>query len=167
MADLKSFVESQMKQKKASESVDWSKRRDKWVTELRKLFDSVEASLQHAEFPSDQITRTTHTLHEETLGRYEAPGLLVKLPAGGRVTFTPIASVIVGGYGRVDVDGPARNSIKVIALDAEQNRAEDDKTPSYEREWNWHVFPAVGLRQSFRLDEQGLAQLLAIATAPR
>ena len=167
MVDLKSFVQSQMEQKKNSESVDWSKRREKWLSELSSLFDFIQTALLKAGFPSDQIARRTQALHEETLGRYEAPCLLVTLPAGGSVTFTPIGSVIIGGFGRVDVNGPARDNIKLIALDADENRPADDNRPSHERTWVWHVFPAVGLRQSFQLDEQGLAQLLAIVTVPR
>ena len=167
MVDLKSFVQSQMERKRVSESVDWSKRRKKWLAELDSLFAFIQKALLSAGFPADQIDRTTKTLHEETLGRYESPGLLVKLPAGGTVTFTPIASVIIGGLGRVDVEGPARDSIKLIALDAEENRPEDDDKPPHERAWAWHVFPVMGTRKSFPLDEQGLAQLLAIVTASR
>lgn len=166
MVDLKIFVQSQMEQKKASQSVDWSKRRTKWLGELVQLFEFIQKALLSAGLPSDQIHATTHTLREETLGQYDAPGLVVKLPAGGSVTFTPVGSVIVGGYGRVDVTGPARERIKLIADDARED-TEDDETPSYERAWAWYVHPALGLRQSFRLDEQGLAQLLAIVTGSK
>lgn len=164
MTDLKLFVQSQMEQKKASQTVDWSKRREKWLKELDQLFGFIQQALLDAKFPQDHITFTTHTLREETLGQYVAPGLDVTLPAGGSVTFTPVGSVIIGGYGRVDVTGPTRERVKLIADDAVEDRSEDDETPSYGRDWAWHVYPGLGLRQSFLFDEQGLARLLAIVT---
>ena len=167
MADLKTFVQSQLAQKQASQSVDWSRRREKWVAELSHLFDFVRKALLDAGLPSDQIVSATHSLREETLGMYQAPGMVVILPAGGRITFTPIGSVIIGGYGRVDVTGPARERVKLIADDAVEDRPESDETPSYEREWAWHVHPGPGYRGSFRLDEQGLAQLLAIVAGSK
>ena len=162
MTNLESFVQSQMKQKIVSQTIDWSKRREKWLKELTELFKFVQKTLLDAKFPQDYITATTHTLREETLGQYEAPGLVVTLPAGGSVTFIPVGSVIIGGYGRVDVTGPARERVKLIADDATEDRSEGDETPSYEREWAWHVYP--GPRQSFSFDENGLAKLLEIVT---
>jgi hypothetical protein len=162
MTDLKFFVQSQMEQKKTSQSVDWSKRREKWLKELNELFKFIREALLNAKFPQDHITTTTHTLREETLGQYEAPGLVVRLPAGGSVTFTPVGSVIIGGYGRVDVTGPARERVKLIADDATEDQYEGDEIPSYKRKWAWHVYP--GLQQPFRFDESGLAKLLEIVT---
>lgn len=164
MADLKAFVQEQLARQVTAQTVDWSKRRAKWLAELNALYKSIQNSLVVAGFPEKQITHQTHFLSEETLGRYEAPVLVVNLPVGEKVVFLPVASVIVGGYGRIDVTGPGLSSAKLIANDAQEDRLESDETPSYERDWAWHVYPSRGMRQSFLLDDQGLAQLLGIVT---
>jgi hypothetical protein len=135
MTDLKSFVQSQLALKQASQHVDWSKRKEKWLLELGRLFGFIRVSLHEAGLSEDQIVDVQHALHEDTLGFYDAPGLVVQLPAGGRVNFKPVASVVVGGYGRVDVTGPAtRERVKLIADDADEDRPDGDETPSYERD---------------------------------
>lgn len=163
MADLKSFVQSQLAQQKQAQQFDWTRRKEKWLTELEQLLALVRRSLLDAGFPAEHLHSTKHSLREDSLGVYEAPGLEVTLPAGGRVTFRPVSSVIVGGYGRVDVTGPVRESVKLIVDDADDDRPESDETPSYEREWAWHVYPSRGLYQSFPLkEEQDLAKLLSL-----
>ncbi|KQW38436.1 hypothetical protein [Rhizobacter sp. Root404] len=164
MTDLKSFVQSQLAQQAVVERVDWFKRKEKWLLELKNLFEMIKTSLVDAGLNAAQIVELEQRLQEETLGVYKAPKLTVKLPAGGTVEFRPVASVILGGYGRVDVGGPAKYRVRLIAEDASEDRAEDDSTPAYEREWKWSVYPGVGMSASFPFDEQGLARILAIVT---
>jgi hypothetical protein len=162
MTDLKTFVQSQLEHKNVSEGLDWTRRREKWLQSLDQLFEFIRKSLIEAGLPPDHVTSSTHTLREESLGQYEAPGLIVMLPAGGNATFTPVGSVIIGGFGRVDVTGPARERVKLIVEDASEDRPADDKTASYDRLWSWRVYPALGRKGSFPLDEQGLARLMEI-----
>jgi hypothetical protein len=144
----------------AAQSVDWGKRKEKWLSVLGRLTDQVRASLIGAGVPAEQIVTTRHRITEENLGDYEAPGLEVKIGTA-TVRFVPIASVIIGGYGRVDVTGP-RGEVKLIADDTQAFRDPEDKTPSYDRDWVWSVYPDKSRRGAFRLDDEGLAKVLEL-----
>ena len=162
MTDLKSFITAQQaaRQSRPDQQVDWSRRKEKWISELDALLERIQTQLQAAGMIRDQIEVTHHRIQEETLGSYVANGL--KLDIGlGWVTFEPIGSVIIGGYGRVDVKGPARDEkVKLIAHDANEQRSQEDQTPSYERDWTWSVYPERASRTCYPLDEAGLARLL-------
>ncbi|MDP1607474.1 MAG: hypothetical protein Q8L93_12700 [Rhodocyclaceae bacterium] len=144
----------------AAQPVDWDKRKSKWLSVLQALIDQIRASLISAGVSAEQIVVTRHGLTEETLGSYQAPGLKAQI---GTVTveFLPIGSVIIGGYGRVDVTGP-RGEVKLIAEDAQSFHDPEDKTPSYEREWVWSAYPDKSRRSGFCLDDEGLAKVMEL-----
>ncbi|WP_201215204.1 hypothetical protein [Halochromatium roseum] len=108
----------------------------------------------------DQIVDTRHRLTEETLGAYEAPGLEVTI---GRdlVAFVPVASLIIGGYGRVDVIGP-RDQVKLIADRAQSADEGEPGLPAEECDWVWLAYPDRSRRGGFPLDEAGLANVLEV-----
>lgn len=162
MSDLKSFIASQqaLRQGRPDQQVDWPRRKEKWLTELNFLLSFISSELSAAGVPSEQMELTHHRIHEETLGSYVADGLKLDIGSGW-VTFEPIGSVIIGGYGRVDVKGPAHNEkVKLIAHDANEQRGAEDQTPSYERDWIWSVYPERGSRVCYPLDKAGLTRLL-------
>lgn len=144
----------------AGESVDWGRRREKWLSVLRQLMDALRASFKDAGVPMDQIVDTRHRLTEETLGAYEAPGLEVTI---GRdlVAFIPVASLIIGGYGRVDVIGP-RDQVKLIADRAQSADEGEPGMPAEECDWVWSAYPDRSRRGGFPLDEAGLANVLEV-----
>ncbi len=144
----------------ASESVDWDKRKAKWLASLRQLIDQLRQWLMDAGVPAEQIIETRHSISEETLGFYEAPGLEVKI---GRllVTFVPVASVIIGGVGRIDVTGP-RGEVKLIADTAQPVVEGEPEASSYDREWIWSAYPDRSRRGGFPLNENGLAKVLEV-----
>ena len=53
-----------------------------------------------------EVSAYEKTLNEERLGAYEVKGLIVSL-GQQRVTFDPVATYVVGAFGRVDMIGPA------------------------------------------------------------
>lgn len=162
MSDLKSFIASQQAARKGrpDQQVDWPRRKDKWLVELNTLLHFIRTQLQSAGVALEQMEETHHRINEETLGSYVANGLKIDIGMGW-VTFEPIGSVIIGGYGRVDVKGPARNDkVKLIAHDDNEQRDPEDQTPSYERKWVWSVYPERGSRVCYPLDEAGLTRLL-------
>jgi hypothetical protein len=165
MADLKDFVQQEMKRQQRAQTVDWSKRKARWLEELEKIFGSIREFLVAAGLPQEQIEQTTASITEDTLGTYSAPALRLRLPAGGQVDFKPVASVIVGGFGRIDVTGPTGRRVKLIAEDAVEDRDADDQLPSFERDWIWNVYPGTGIRDTYKFDEQGLAALLLLVSA--
>ncbi|MBK5914649.1 hypothetical protein [Rhodocyclus purpureus] len=144
----------------AAQSADWGKRKEKWLAVLARFIEDVRASLIAAGVPGEQIAPTSHHISEEALGDYEAPGLRVKIGTA-LVQFVPIASVIIGGYGRIDVIGP-QGEVKLIAHDTQAFPDPDDKTPSHEREWVWSAYPDKTRRGGLRLDNDGLAKVLEL-----
>ncbi|MEA3642371.1 MAG: hypothetical protein VBE63_20865 [Lamprobacter sp.] len=144
----------------APESFDWNKRKAKWLASLRQLIDQLRQWLMDAGVPGEEIIATRHSISEEGLGDYEAPGLEVKI---GRllVTFVPVASNVIGGVGRVDVTGP-RGEVKLIA-DTVQPVVDGEPDPSCDdREWLWLAYPDRSRRGGFPLDENGLAKVLEV-----
>lgn len=160
-SDLQQFIERQNAKKISNTSVDWDKRRAKWLDALNDVFDQISTWLQDAGLAPESIVRGSRELREETLGRYEAPTLSLRLPDGIMIDFTPVASVIIGGYGRIDATAQrGMKKLYLIAVDLdEQNHAQG--TPSYERNWAWRIFEPGNPRTSTELNPEGLAELLA------
>ena len=68
------------------------------------------------------------TLHEERLGAYKVKGLVVSL-GGQRVTFDPVATYVVGAFGRVDMVGPVAKFTLVREKDDEHWSLIDSNDP--------------------------------------
>lgn len=162
MTDLKRFIESQKMLAATQAQVGWTRRRERWVSELALLFGWIGHQLEAAGLGQDAFEQPSVKLHEESLGHYEAPSLSVRLPTGLWVDFNPRATVIIGGYGRIDVQSRhALKQIRLIALDADEDRDSDDQMAADAREWAWRVFPATGTAGSYPLDAAGLGQIFA------
>ncbi len=160
-SDLKTLLDEQRAQAQSASQVDWSQRREKWLNVLRTLFDQIESWLHDAGLPDTDIRRGEREIVEETLGRYIAPTMTVQLPNHTVIDFTPIASVIIGGYGRVDVTAQrGLQKYYLIAIDADEgNRPQG--APSYTRNWVWRIFEPGNPRKSINFDVTGLTELLA------
>jgi len=77
------------------------------------------------------------------------------------VEFRPIGSVVIGGFGRVNVQGP-KGSAKLIAEAANV----DDDAPSYERKWVWVAYPAGDRHEGFPFNgDEATARLLRFVLA--
>ncbi|MBC3301407.1 hypothetical protein H0Z09_09750 [Pseudomonas sp. SWRI18] len=155
MTDLKRFISEQQAKKHSRERhVGWEERKKRWLDELEQLFLHIRHSLIDAGLDPSAFVSTSHLISEDTLGSYTAPGLRVQMPAGV-VQFTPIASVIIGGLGRVDVEETGRgNRIKLIAQQPEGVSADVSR-----RDWLWRVYPGIGVRKGFDFDDVGLVRL--------
>jgi hypothetical protein len=71
-----------------AEQLDWVARRNKWLAELTNLMSDIKTWLSNAGIPSDLLESCDESIHEETLGRYSATGLRVRIGAA-LVTFRP------------------------------------------------------------------------------
>lgn len=92
-------------------------RRDEWVRRVRNLVDQLAGWSQAMGW---EVDRTEENLEEKPLGPYVAPGARIRLhgPPGRPeriLLVTPIALHIIGGDGRVDLEGyPTLNRVKLI-----------------------------------------------------
>lgn len=150
MTDLKRFISEQQAKKHSRERhVDGQERKKRWIDELEQLFSHIRQSLIEAGLDPSAFASTSHAISEETLGSYTAPGLRVQMPAG-LVLFTPVATVIIGGLGRVDVEETGRgNRVKLIAQQPEGVSAGGSGL-IYECEWLWRVLPRYWRAQGVR-----------------
>jgi hypothetical protein len=104
-AKLKEFLLRQ-------QAVAPSELRNEWTSALVVLFDQMRAWLKPAQDEKLlDVERRLITINEPSLGTYEAFSLLIR--AGGReVDVQPVARVVFGGSGRVDMgSGPRMHVI--------------------------------------------------------
>lgn len=77
---------------------------DEYRQRLGELYEQVRGWLREAELGCKE---QAVLLHEEQNGQYEAPGLLIHDPDGGKLAeLVPIGADILGAEGRVDLHGP-------------------------------------------------------------
>jgi len=94
--------------------IDWEARKDKWISEVTKLYDQIKEWL--APLEKDAIVRystLTMTLQEDPIGSYQVDVLML-LVGKQRVEFRPKGTLIVGANGRVDIQGP--RAVRTIVL---------------------------------------------------
>ena len=104
------------KNKSAAESpVDWEERKTWWQQRVSQLFDQIYGWLKPL-IDSDTITFSKQhvPLTEEALGTYEVESCTIGLQKQ-KLTFKPLGSVIIGGFGRIDVDGPNGNVMLILS----------------------------------------------------
>jgi hypothetical protein len=94
--------------------IDWEARKDKWISEIARLYDQIKEWL--APLEKDEVVRystLTMTLQEDPIGSYQIDALML-LVGKQRVEFRPKGTLIVGANGRVDIQGP--RAVRTIVL---------------------------------------------------
>lgn len=106
---------------------------EEWKEALNGLFDKIEQWLEPAKKEGLDLERHEVEISEERLGTYRAPALEIRF-ADIAVRFEPIARMVLGAYGRVDVYSPL-GAHKLVRLDMKGNkwylifREPDEKRP--------------------------------------
>lgn len=101
------------------------------------------------------FTRPMVSRAEETLGTYDVPSGLIQL-GQEKLRLLPVASVIVGGFGRVDIDGP-NGSVMFILSAPDQNVPRDQLRSSSA----WFVSHPKQRRELRRLTKETFEQVFA------
>lgn len=78
---------------------------NEWKAALTALFDRIEEWLGPAKEEGLEIRKAQKPVTEEALGTYEAPVLELRF-GQARVRMEPAARMVIGAYGRVDLDSP-------------------------------------------------------------
>ncbi len=102
MNDLVEFFRKK-KESVAQLELDKEKMLQEWLDALKKLFDQFEKWLEPATNEGLAVKPYHKEIAEEDLGMYQAPALEVSFGLR-KVRIEPIARLIIGGAGRVDVD---------------------------------------------------------------
>lgn len=116
-------------------------RRDDWERRVAALVKQIAEWSQEAGWPVE-IGR--QTIDERLLGQYEAPMARVSLPRGDlperAVLVVPVALHVIGGDGRVDLEGyPTLSRVRLIAADDDWLIMTDSNVP-LRQPWNRDTF---------------------------
>jgi hypothetical protein len=108
MSSLSEYVKTKQDQQKRLVN-DAARVREEWERELDDLMAQIDRWLEPAVKEGLKVEPSVVPISEQALGSYRAPARAVEL-AGNRVAIRPVARVIVGGYGRVDVTGKSEGA---------------------------------------------------------
>jgi hypothetical protein len=95
-------------------TTDWAARRTWWINQIDKLFGSIHVWLEQA--TKERIATLSIeslTLDEERLGTYTVTRCTLRL-GSDVVNITPVGTLVVGGTGRVDIEGPAGTAMLLL-----------------------------------------------------
>jgi hypothetical protein len=96
--------------------IDWANKRDKWLSALRDLFDTIR---RWSESQGWSVHEDEKIISEEHIGRYKVPSLVIQCPSG-RIHIDPIGCNIIGADGRIDIlSFPSLNRLLLIRVDGE------------------------------------------------
>ena len=93
---------------------------EEWTEALSKLFDKIEKWLEPAKREGLDLKRCEVEISEEPLGTYRAPALEIRF-ADITVRLEPIARMVLGAYGRIDIYSPL-GIHKLVRLNMEGNK---------------------------------------------
>jgi hypothetical protein len=141
---------------------DWEARRDEWLDELKQLYSRLEKYLEN--YTKDdriKLTKRPISLREEYIGSYDTEQIDIAI-GNSVVNLKPIGTLLIGGKGRVDMQGARatakivlapedvdRPTFRVITSDTKEEKASTDKTV-----WAWKIMEySAGLRY-ITLDEK-------------
>jgi hypothetical protein len=102
------------KQSAAENPVDWDEQKKWWQERVSLLFSEISGWLNPL-ISSNIVTfsKANISLTEELLGQYEIESCTIRLKQQ-TLRFIPKASMIIGGFGRIDVDGPNGSAMLVL-----------------------------------------------------
>jgi hypothetical protein len=103
---LRAFLSEKKKNSDAERSqVDWDKRLQLWQSKVKKLYQRIEKFLEDSRKAGlVEIARESLDLSEDYIGRYTIDRMIIAVGTE-RVVLRPHGTMIVGGYGRVDLEG--------------------------------------------------------------
>lgn len=141
---VRKYAEEQ-KKSAAENPVDLDERKTWWQQQVSQLFDEIHDWLKQL-IKSETVgfSKENVSLTEETLGRYEIESCVISLQQQ-KLTFKPVGSVIVGGFGRVDVDGP--NGSVMLILCAPDNNGPPEQRRNNAQWFISHPKQRTNLRQ--------------------
>lgn len=98
-----------------------------WQDRVGELVDDITQWLSPlVESGSLRIERSTAHLEEESLGRYEISSVIVKL-GPKQLMLKPLATVIIGALGRIDVTGPNGKATLLLASQGDSTASPEDR----------------------------------------
>ncbi len=140
-----------IRQEKQSMQVDWSKRRDAWIVEVKKLYDEVASWFADLLDPGYmQIGIRSKSIIEDYLGKYDIDVMEMDLSVYPAVVMEPVARNVLGYAGRVDLYLKGHDTNRMMLL-----LVEDDGAPS-----RWELVINTDKKQHVPFDRDALERVL-------
>jgi hypothetical protein len=116
--EFDNFVKRQKAQASNASDVDPSVRRDEWLLRVNELYSLVEQYLdRYIKHGDIELSYEPLEIEEEYLGPYQTRRMTLKI-GQQNVALVPIGALIIGAYGRVDLEGPkGRTKLLLVAKD--------------------------------------------------
>ncbi|MBF8272502.1 MAG: hypothetical protein HW380_1607 [Magnetococcales bacterium] len=116
------FLKKKQARETPNRTIDWEKRRDIWLDKVKSLMLEINNWLLPYQDQGLLHTQNSpHSIYEEVMGkwgRYEATRMTITIGLD-TVSLTPVGMVILGGLGRMDLEGPL-GKIKMVLSDTDQ-----------------------------------------------
>jgi hypothetical protein len=113
MSDMKSFLERLQRDKNTK--ADRQEELKQWVSDLGTLMRSIEEYLSEGSAQKLlTVRKISESVSEPLVGSYDAPLLIIKMPAGLTVNVAPKGRYIEGTEGMVDLTGITGRTVSLI-----------------------------------------------------
>jgi hypothetical protein len=101
MSELADFLKIK-KSETSAKQPDWNQMKTDWLITLREFFSNIREWLSEIDQDLLSIEYPSVTIQEEHIGSYQAPSMHIKTD-WAYVRIEPIARIIIGGKGRIDM----------------------------------------------------------------
>jgi hypothetical protein len=112
---IDSFEEFLKKKKDENPKLDWNQREKQWIDSVTEFYANVKKWLKP--FIDEQLITIKEdswvNIYEHGFGDYDIKKLDIIIGKNDLITLTPRATLVVGGYGRIDMRGP-RGEISIF-----------------------------------------------------
>lgn len=153
---IRKYSEQQKRTNSSEEAVDWDERREWWLKRLSSLHNDIRNWFRPL---SDEgvvtISAKDVPVYEQYLGPYMAQQLTLSI-SNWKFDIIPVASLIVGGFGRVDLRGRAGEISAVLT-------SIDDELPMPQRRDSslWFLMNRTQRTKLRPLSEEAFKQVFA------
>lgn len=151
-SNLDVLIRGKLRREKDKRSlVNWEERKKGWLSQIGDLYSDIDSWFKP--FDGDiKVERWEIGIDEEYIGSYRAPAMKIKVGAE-YVTLMPRGTLIIGGYGRVDMAGLDGEAILLLLP------KRDVKEVSIEN-CSWHVATRSSKHDPIPLDKNTFASAL-------
>ncbi len=120
--EFEKFLESEQEKKKKEPKIDWEGKKKLFIEKVEELYKQIENDYlkKYIESGKIEIKRKKVHIPEEHIGDYYIDKLIITI-GDKKVILNPIGANIIGGYGRVDIEGEA-GTIKLILVPEHRKR---------------------------------------------
>ncbi|MFA6236510.1 MAG: hypothetical protein WC635_04205 [Bacteriovorax sp.] len=106
------FVDSKSAEDK---KINWNARKKLWLEKVNDLYTEIDKwFLNLKKSGKITISKEDLTIHEEQLGTYISQKLIIRI-GGEKIVLSPVGTIIIGGYGRIDITGKAGDVMLILS----------------------------------------------------